>query len=68
MYIQINNGIMFKLLTQPPYKINPQLSSINWETEYNSKFVSFKSNTPISKIRTKKQIKKPVGQCKITLD
>ena len=57
MYIYIYNGIMFKLL-HPPYKINPQLSSINWETEYNSKFVSFKSNTPISKIRTKKANKK----------
>lgn len=52
-------------LSTPPYKINPALSSINWKTEYKSKFMSIENNTLTLKIRTKIQIKKPFSQYKL---
>lgn len=54
-------------LSTPPYKINPALSSINWKTEYKSKFISVENNTPISKRCNKIQIKKPFSQYKIII-
>ena len=52
-------------LSTSPYKINPTLSSINWKTEYKSKFISVENNTPISKRCNKIQIKKPFSQYKL---